>query len=50
MSLVGEFWDFMKVRKKFWLAPILVVLVVLSALIILAASSPVAAPFIYTLF
>jgi hypothetical protein len=50
MSLVGEFWDFMKVRKKFWLAPILIVLVVLSAFIILAASSPVAAPFIYTLF
>jgi hypothetical protein len=50
MSLLGEFWDFMKVRKKFWLAPILIVLVVLSAFIILAASSPVAAPFIYTLF
>jgi competence protein ComGC len=50
MSLVTEFWDFMKVRKKFWLAPILIVLVLLSALIILAASSPVAAPFIYTLF
>ena len=50
MSLVREFWDFMKVRKKFWLAPILIVLVILSAFIILAASSPVAAPFIYTLF
>jgi competence protein ComGC len=50
MSIVREFWDFMKVRKKFWLAPILIVLVILSAFIILAASSPVAAPFIYTLF
>lgn len=50
MSLVREFWDFMKVRKKYWLAPILIVLVILSAFIILAASSPVAAPFIYTLF
>ena len=34
MSLVGEFWDFMKVRKKFWLAPIIIVLVILSAFII----------------
>jgi hypothetical protein len=50
MSLVKEFWDFLKVRKKFWLAPIIIVLVLLSGLIILAASSPVAAPFIYTLF
>ncbi|MFC1836934.1 DUF5989 family protein [Thermodesulfobacteriota bacterium] len=50
MSLVAEFWDFMKVRKKFWLAPILIVLVVLSTFIIIAASAPVAAPFIYTLF
>ncbi len=50
MSLVREFWEFMKVRKKFWLAPILIVLVMLSAFIILAASSPVATPFIYTLF
>ncbi len=50
MSLVREFWDFMKMRKKFWLAPILIVLVMLSAFILLAASSPVATPFIYTLF
>jgi hypothetical protein len=50
MSLISELWGFMKVRKKFWLAPILIVLVILSAFIVLAASSPVAAPFIYTLF
>jgi hypothetical protein len=50
MSLAKDFWDFMKVRKKFWLAPILIVVVILSAFVILAASSPVAAPFIYTLF
>jgi hypothetical protein len=50
MSLVKEFWDFMKVRKKFWLAPIIIVLAILSGFIILAASAPVAAPFIYTLF
>jgi hypothetical protein len=50
MSLVREFWDFMKVRKKFWLAPIIIVLVILSGFIILASLSPAAAPFIYTLF
>jgi hypothetical protein len=50
MSLVREFWDFMKMRKKFWLAPVIVVLVVLSAFIILASTSPVMAPLIYTLF
>ncbi len=50
---MGEFfkdlWAFMKVRKKFWLAPIIVVLVLLGALIVLAEGSAVA-PFIYTLF
>ncbi len=50
MSLVKEFWDFMKERKKFWLAPIIIVLVILSSFIVLAASAPVYAPFIYTLF
>ncbi len=50
MSLIKEFWDFMKVRKKFWLAPILIVLVILSGFIVLASLSPAAAPFIYTLF
>ena len=34
MSLIKEFWDFMKVRKKFWLAPILIVLVILSGFIV----------------
>jgi hypothetical protein len=47
MSLVGEFWEFMKVRKKYWLAPIIIVLVVLSAALILAANAPVLMPFIY---
>ncbi|MFH1116989.1 MAG: DUF5989 family protein [Pseudomonadota bacterium] len=50
MNLVKEFWDFMKVRKKFWLAPILIVFVTLSGVIVLASSSPVAAGFIYSLF
>jgi hypothetical protein len=50
MSLIGEFWDFMSVRKKFWLAPILVVMVMLSSLIILSATSPALSSVIYTLF
>jgi hypothetical protein len=49
MTLLKEFWEFMKVRKKFWLAPILIVLVLLSAIIVVANGS-VYAPFIYTLF
>ncbi len=50
MHLLKELWDFLKVRKKFWLAPILVVMVVLSGLIGLAASAPVLAPWIYSIF
>ncbi len=50
MSIVKEFWDFMKVRKKFWLAPLLIVLVILSAFILIATTITPAAPFIYTLF
>jgi len=49
MSFVGELWRFMRVRKKFWLLPILVVMVLLGGLLILAKGSAVA-PFIYTLF
>lgn len=49
MSIVGEFWDFIKVRKKYWLAPIIIILVLLSLLVIFAETSAVA-PFIYTLF
>ena len=44
-----ELWNFMKERKKFWLLPIVVMLVVLSGLLFLTAGS-VVAPFIYTLF
>jgi hypothetical protein len=47
MSLAKELWDFLKIRKKFWLAPIMTVLVILSAFIILATTSPVWAPLIY---
>ncbi|MBI5569496.1 MAG: hypothetical protein HY914_06075 [Desulfomonile tiedjei] len=47
MSLVKEFWSFMKVRKKFWLVPILLMLVMISGLFGLATVAPWAAPFIY---
>lgn len=49
ISIVKEFWEFLKVRKKFWLAPIIFFLLLLSLLMIFAQSSAVA-PFIYTLF
>ncbi len=49
MGLLIEFWAFMKVRKKFWLLPIIIILVLLGALIIFTESSAVA-PFIYALF
>jgi len=49
MGLLGEFWAFMKVRKKFWLLPIIIILVLLGALIVFTESSAVA-PFIYALF
>jgi hypothetical protein len=49
MSFLAEFWAFMRVRKKFWLVPTLLLLLVFGGLIILAQGSAVA-PFIYTLF
>ena len=49
ISIVKEFWEFLKVRKRFWLAPIIIILVLLSLLIVFAETSAVA-PFIYTLF
>jgi len=49
MSILKEFWSFIKVRKKYWLAPIIFILALLSLLVIFAQSSAVA-PFIYTLF
>jgi len=49
MSIALELWDFVKTRKKFWLLPILVMLVLLGGLIVLTQGSAVA-PFIYTLF
>jgi Family of unknown function (DUF5989) len=49
MSFLAELWSFMRVRKKFWLVPILMVLVIFGGLIILTQGSAVA-PFIYTIF
>ena len=49
LSILGEFWAFMRVRKKWWLAPILFVMLLLSLLIVLTQGSALA-PFIYTLF
>ena len=49
MSFLKELWAFMRSRKKYWLLPIVVMMVVLGALIVFAQGSAVA-PFIYTLF
>jgi hypothetical protein len=49
MSIIVEFWEFLKVRKKFWLVPIFIVSVVFGGLVILTKGSAVA-PFIYTIF
>jgi hypothetical protein len=49
VSLLGEFWQFLKMRKKYWLLPIVVLLVLLGLLLVLTANSAIA-PFIYTLF
>jgi len=49
LSIIGEFWGFMRVRKKWWLGPIVLVMLMLSLLIVLTQGSALA-PFIYTLF
>ena len=49
MSFLAELWAFMKERKKFWLLPIIIVMVLFGGLIVMAQGSAVA-PFIYTLF
>ncbi|MEM6782281.1 MAG: DUF5989 family protein [Bacteroidota bacterium] len=49
VSIIREFWEFLKVRKKFWLAPIVVVLLLLG-LILVAVQGSSLAPFIYALF
>ena len=49
MSFIIEFWEFLKVRKKYWLLPIIIVLVIFGGLRVLTQGSAVA-PFIYTIF
>jgi hypothetical protein len=47
--IIEELWKFMRVRKRFWLAPVLIVMFVLGGLLVFAQGSAIA-PFIYTLF
>ena len=49
MSLVVEFWAFLRARKKFWLLPFIVVMLLFGSLFVLTQGSAIA-PFIYTLF
>lgn len=49
MSFIKDLWAFLKVRKRWWLAPIIIIILILGALVILVQGS-VIAPFIYTLF
>jgi len=49
MDFIKEFWEFLKIRKKYWLLPIIIVLIIFGGLIVLSQGSAVA-PFIYTIF
>jgi hypothetical protein len=49
MSLIRELWAFMWVRKKYWLLPIMIMMVLLGGLVVLTQGSAIA-PFIYTIF
>ncbi len=49
MDFILEFWEFLKVRKKFWLLPMVVLILIFGGLIVLAEGSAIA-PFIYTIF
>jgi len=49
LGILKEFWDFLSVRKKWWLTPIVIVLILLGALIIFSQGSAIS-PFVYTLF
>lgn len=48
-AIIREFWDFLRVRKKYWLAPIVLFLLLLGGLLVFAKGSALA-PFIYSLF
>lgn len=49
MIIVGELWEYLRVRRKFWLLPVMVVLALFGGLIVLSQGSALA-PFVYTLF
>jgi uncharacterized protein DUF5989 len=49
LGFVGEFWGFLRVRKKFWLAPLMITMALFGALLVASQGSAIA-PFIYTLF
>lgn len=49
MEVFAELWAFMRVRKKFWLAPIIIILMLLGALFFLAQASTTISPFVYML-
>ena len=49
LDLTKDIWDFLKVRKKFWLAPLIVTIVLMGALLVLTQGT-VVAPFIYSIF
>jgi hypothetical protein len=49
MDVIAELWKFMRVRKKFWMLPILVMMVALGGLVVLTKGSALA-PFVYTIF
>lgn len=49
MSFLAELWKFLRVRKKFWMLPIILIMLILGGLLLLAQGSAIA-PFIYTLF
>ena len=49
MNFIREFWEFLKIRKKYWLLPIIIVLAIFGGLIVLTQGSAIA-PFIYTIF
>lgn len=49
MEFLSDLWSFLKVRKKFWLLPVIIVLILFGIIIVLSSGSAIA-PFIYTLF
>ena len=49
LELIKDIWDFLKIRKKYWLAPLIITIVLISALLVFTQGS-VVAPFIYSIF